>query len=147
MEKKIPCEISKSRRLKLQFATILLFFPVKINKIGTQSAIFASMKFFTLIMSLFLLYISCLPCGDRLECNAKTEQKISANTNHQQHKHTSEACTPFCTCSCCAASILFLSLTKAQSPKLIFTLKNYPIVNDSFFSQDFSFIWQPPKLR
>ena len=142
----MPFEISKIWLLKLQFATILLFFPVKIIKIGTQSAIFASMKFFTLIMSFFLLYISCLPCGDRLECNAKTEQKISAKTNHQQHKHTSEACTPFCTCSCCAASAFHQPFAKQQILKQMFQSVKYHIQNDLFLSQEFSSIWQPPKI-
>ena len=28
-----------------------------------------------------MLYISCLPCGDRKECNVRTEAKISATDN------------------------------------------------------------------
>ena len=129
-----------------QFATILWFFPVKIIKIGTQSGIFAPMKFFTLIMSFFLLYLSCLSCSDSKECNINAEQKVSATTNHEQHKHTSEACTPFCNCSCCAASAFHQPFAKQQALKQIFQSVKYHIQNDSFLSQEFSSIWQPPKI-
>ena len=104
------------------------------------------MKIFVFIMSFFLLYLSCLPCSDSKECNIKAEQKVSATTNHQQHKHTSEACTPFCTCSCCAASAFHQPFAKQQALKQIFQSVKYHIQNDSFLSQEFSSIWQPPKI-
>ena len=81
------------------------------------------MKFFTFIMSFFLLYLSCLPCGDSKECNVKAPVEISANDNHQQHNHESEACSPFCTCSCCPASSYFYSLSKSHISKVIFNCK------------------------
>ncbi|MFN0082269.1 MAG: hypothetical protein ACKVOM_07085, partial [Ferruginibacter sp.] len=52
------------------------------------------MKATFFILGFFLLYLSSLPCGDSKECNAKTPVEISANDNHQQHNHESEACTP-----------------------------------------------------
>ena len=104
------------------------------------------MKFFAFIMSFFLLYLSCLPCSDSKECNIKAEQTVSASTDHQKHKHTSEACTPFCTCSCCAASAFHQPFAKQQALKQIFQSVKYHIQNDSFLSQEFSSIWQPPKI-
>ena len=104
------------------------------------------MKFVGLILNCLLLYISCLPCGDSQECNSTAPQTISASTNHQEHNHNREACSPFCTCSCCAASGFFQPLSKAQPAKLIFQSAKHPVQNDSFLSQDFSSIWQPPKL-
>ena len=104
------------------------------------------MKFLGFIFAVYLLTLSCLPCGDMNECNDKAAQTISATTDHQQHKHSKEACTPFCSCSCCAASGFYVSFSKTQSPKLFQQSEKYPSHNISFLSQEFSSIWQPPKI-
>jgi len=94
-----------------------------------------------------MLYISCLPCGYRIECNVRTEAKISgANDNHQQHKHNTEACSPFCSCSCCAASAFYSPLSKAQINKVEFQSEKYPLYNVAFSTEAQNSIWQPPKL-
>jgi hypothetical protein len=105
------------------------------------------MKLFFSIVSLVMLYISCLPCGDRVECNVRAEAKISAaNDNHQQHKHNTEACSPFCSCSCCAASAFYSPLSKAQLNKVEFQSEKYPLYNVAFSTEAQNSIWQPPKL-
>jgi hypothetical protein len=104
------------------------------------------MKFFFFILSLAMLYMSCLPCGDSEECNVKTEAKISATDNHQQHRHDAEACTPFCTCSCCAASVFYSPFTKALANKMGFQSEKYPIHNVAFTTEAHYSIFQPPKL-
>ena len=104
------------------------------------------MKFLGQIFAIYLLSLSCMPCGDVNECNDKVAQTISATTNHQQHKHTSEACTPFCTCSCCAAFAYYQPFAKPAMLKPQMKSEKYPAYNDSFLSQGFSAIWQPPKI-
>jgi hypothetical protein len=104
------------------------------------------MKFLFFFLGFFLLYLSCLPCSDSTECNAKAEVKISASTNHQEHNHTKEACTPFCTCSCCAASAFYNSLNKVQAVKIAFQSEKYPLHNENFNSEVSYSIWQPPKI-
>jgi len=84
--------------------------------------IFAGVKFFFFILSGFMLYMSCLPCGDGIECNEKAPIEISATDNHREHNHESEACTPFCTCSCCAVSIFYSGFSKIQDVKFIWLL-------------------------
>ena len=103
------------------------------------------MKIFTLIFSLYLLGLSCLPCGDKEECTVKAGTTISAPINHDKHNQETEHCTPFCTCSCCAASIAFQSMTSYKIPKKIFPTTKYPVYNISFSSQVSFSIWQPPK--
>lgn len=103
------------------------------------------MKFLFLILSLFMLYMSCLPCGDSKECNVKTPTEISATDNHQQHKHNAEACTPFCTCSCCAASVYYSPFAKSQVTK-VFQSEKYPLYNVSFNTVAHYSIFQPPKI-
>lgn len=106
------------------------------------------MKILFSILSLAMLYISCLPCSDKKECNVRTEAKFSAsnNNNHQQHKHNSEACSPFCSCSCCAASAFYSPFFKAQVNKIKFQSQSYPVYSVSFSTEVHNSIWQPPKL-
>lgn len=104
------------------------------------------MRFLFGFLAVFLLYLSCLPCGDKVECSTKAQVKISASTNHRGHKHSSEACTPFCNCSCCAASAFNSPLSKAQVNKIEFQSEKYPLYNVAFSTEAHKSIWQPPKL-
>jgi len=104
------------------------------------------MKFLFFILSLFMLYMSCLPCGDSKECNVKTPTEISATDNHQQHNHDAETCTPFCTCSCCAASTFYSTFSKAQATKVTFQSEKYPLYNVTFNTETHFSIFQPPKI-
>jgi len=103
------------------------------------------MKFLTLLFSFYILILSCLPCGDRKECNTEEAQKISVTTTHQEHNHTTEACTPFCTCSCCVASAFYQPLTSFSTSNIVFQSVQfqYEVV---FNSYDLHSIWQPPQL-
>jgi hypothetical protein len=114
--------------------------------IATYLAIFATMKFLFFILSFFLLYLSCLPCSDSTEANAKSEVKISVSTNQQEHSNSNEACTPFCNCSCCAASAFYSPLNKVQDAKIVFQPEKFPLYNESFNSEVSYSIWQPPKI-
>ena len=104
------------------------------------------MKFIAFILSFTMLYMYFLPCGDFQECNVKTEEKISITDNHQQHNHDAEACTPFCVCSCCAASASFTPFAKAQATHVAFQSTKYSLFDVAFNSEVFSSIWQPPQL-
>jgi hypothetical protein len=104
------------------------------------------MKFLFFFLSLFMLYMSCLPCGDTNTCNAKAPAEISATDNHQQHKHDSDICSPFCTCACCATSVLYSAFYKEQAIKVVAQSEKYPLYNIAFTTQAASNIWQPPKL-
>lgn len=103
------------------------------------------MKFFVFIFSFYILALSCLPCGDRQECNVKAEQKITASTPHQEHQHQTEACTPFCSCACCAAASFHQPVMYAKTNGLVFQKLTF-YYNDDFLSYDFHSIWQPPRI-
>lgn len=107
------------------------------------------MKFITAIMACYLIVLSVLPCRDRHAgaFNNKMEVSVSADNNnkHQANPYQSDACTPFCTCSCCPASAFF-------QPAAVFSfLKienkvSYLIPDLAFVSHDDKSIWQPPQL-
>ena len=106
---------------------------------------FATMKFLFTLLAFFMVYLSCLPCGDSVECNSKAQTKISASTSHQDHQHNKEACTPFCTCTCCPASAFYSASSKVQFVKY-FPTEKYPLYNIAIHTQLCDNIWQPPKI-
>lgn len=108
--------------------------------------IFAAMRFFTLLLSIYLLVLSCVPCEDSEECNVKGVYTISQAANHDQHNHDTENCSPFCTCSCCPASAFYQPLPYFDISKGVFQSEKYPIYSPSFCSEVSFSIWQPPKI-
>ena len=107
---------------------------------------FATMKFLFTLLAFFMVYLSCLPCGDSVECNSKAQTKISAATSHQDHQHNNEVCTPFCTCTCCAASAFYSANSKTDAVKSVFSSEKYPLFNIAFHTESYDNIWQPPKI-
>lgn len=105
-----------------------------------------SMKLAGFIISFWLLFLSFLPCGDRQDCNIKSTITISANSGHNDHKHETEHCTPFCTCSCCTSltvqRVAFLQVIE----KPVFEKINYAIYQAPSCSNVSYAIWQPPKI-
>ncbi len=108
--------------------------------------IFATMKFFALIMSVWLLILFCLPCGDSRECNGQRVTTISPNTNHQLHKRGIEHCTPFCSCSCCSISVSCSSILTYIIAKKVFVREKYSDYSTPFCKEVSHAIWQPPKI-
>jgi len=110
------------------------------------------MKIFWLILSIYLVSLSVLPCNDKEECdiNVKVEQTSILKTNtHDQHKHENEHCPPFCTCSCCGAHSYHLQIAIDQFKKnKNFAIEKKQICTYAFiYSNEYSSkIWQPPRL-
>jgi hypothetical protein len=103
------------------------------------------MKFFVFMLSFYMLALNCFPCGDSQECNLKQEQEISVTTSHQDHTPNTETCTPFCSCSCCAASAFYQPVLYAKTIPLDF--QSFKFHNKADFSSyDFHSVWQPPKI-
>lgn len=104
------------------------------------------MKFFALIMSVWLLILSCLPCGDSREYNDRGATAISAKTDHQQRKQGIEHCTPFCSCSCCSISLSYPNILTYTIANKLFTTKKYSAYSTPFCKEVSLAIWQPPKI-
>lgn len=109
------------------------------------------MKHYKYILALFLaitiLVISFYPCADRYVSSMVQTEVASTEAFETQHKeHSSDACSPFCTCVCCAVSVN-LALPNYTLPQLLLTLATaktllpYPFVETVVYH-----IWQPPKL-
>jgi hypothetical protein len=107
---------------------------------------FAAMRFLFLFLGLYLLWLSFIPCSDSKDCIAPVEVNISAANTHQEHEHSKEACTPFCICSCCAASSIFSPVQKIQAGRLIIPGNPFTLYSVGLSCETLHNIWQPPRL-
>lgn len=109
------------------------------------------MKIFSVILSVYLLALSCLPCGDVEDCKVVDNEKISfSETNHTNHQEDTETCSPFCICACCGTNIAlnFSFSTFISEIEQQFLLDKVKInsYNTKFISDFYGNIWQPPKI-
>ena len=103
------------------------------------------MKILSFILSLYVFYLSIVPCCLDDNCNdeIKTEQTENHSKDHQED--SCNACSPFLTCGTCSG-FLFSKLT-FHIKKVHFTKSKFigiyePQFTDVFFAK----IWQPPKI-
>ncbi|RYY71277.1 MAG: hypothetical protein EOO13_03675 [Chitinophagaceae bacterium] len=103
------------------------------------------MKYFTVLMSLYMLLLSCMPCNDSIDCNEDTGVSVVSKTADHNDHEDEENCTPFCVCACCAAPVF-------QAP-VAFTIRKFCpriqlnfYLEEAFYTTSQSRIWQPPRI-
>lgn len=65
------------------------------------------MRLFTLLLSLYVLCLSCLPCTDEVRvCIEQAQTSLRATEHSDFGKHASDACSPLCQCQCCAGAVV-----------------------------------------
>lgn len=107
------------------------------------------MKFISFILSIAILAVSFVPCTDNLLAkggNTLKKEITSSDKSSKDHNNSSDNCSPFCTCSCCAATAFYTPLCKAQPIKIVFKSEKYPLYNVSLSAEVYYSIWQPPKF-
>lgn len=104
------------------------------------------MKFFTITFSVYILVLSLAPCGDLHDCNEIYDVSISANTDHDNHKHETETCSPFCICTCCGSTVINMDNLATFSDVVQVHSKGFPVFKQTFISVEYFHIWQPPKI-
>lgn len=107
------------------------------------SATFAFVKTLASILSVYLLYLCCIPC---IENNCATHNDKFASLEEPEHNGETELCTPFCIDNCCSPHVilqetinLIPSLIKHSSPLTVY------VSRDTYTSVS-SAVWQPPKI-
>lgn len=106
------------------------------------------MKVFALFMAFYILVLSAVPCNDvHNDCN-DSNTKTELTQNHDHHQDQDDNCTPFCTCTCCSASVIALDFVPFQikNPTVFRISEKVSLRNFSFISNFFGSIWQPPKI-
>ncbi len=92
-----------------------------------------------------MLFISCFPCGDKVECTNE-HVSLSVDAGHPQHDHQNELCSPFCACACCAISVCNFTSQSFELNKRVFAKNIYNQFDASFINDIANAIWQPPQL-
>ena len=107
---------------------------------------FVSMKLFTFIFSLYFLALSTVPCGDLSECDQSSPTTVQSTTEHDNHQHKSETCSPFCFCTCCGSVFNNDPSPTLSSIETTVVDKPQPAYRNSFLTEIYCSIWHPPKI-
>lgn len=104
---------------------------------------FGIVKFSAVILSLFFLVLTFVPCADD-EINLSPESCQIAE-GHLDNTGTTDMCPPFCECQCCSSQIITSNLASFEPvnfeiSKLVDPYKN-KIHKDIFIS-----FLQPPQI-
>ncbi|WP_298316459.1 DUF6660 family protein [uncultured Aquimarina sp.] len=103
------------------------------------------MKFFTIILSVFILGLELVPCSDAF--NSEHKEEVSCN-DEQDHSHdTDDSCTSICICACCGVTITYELLKQFNVEVRTDIISK----DDCIYQSDYTFyffpnIWQPPQL-
>ncbi|TDG36675.1 hypothetical protein EZJ43_05160 [Pedobacter changchengzhani] len=107
------------------------------------------MKFISLILSLGILFLSCITCED-LPVFEKLSNSVDASVNISKPctENATDNCTPLCICNCCGQPVLNLKSVSSQPlVKVNAITKKSFVYKNSFTSYYIQKIWQPPKLN
>lgn len=97
------------------------------------------MRWFSVILALYVFALSVQPCTDAQVANHET---CAVQTEGDQHEHM-DLCSPFCTCTCCAGVTLVVidhsprvspvgSLAYNDGTAFVLSMPRIPV-------------WQPPQ--
>ncbi|MCV9926756.1 hypothetical protein OIU83_03805 [Flavobacterium sp. LS1R49] len=107
------------------------------------------MKWINIILSVYLIVLSCLPCADTLASETKTHtNEIVSKTDSQSHEKGLDLCAPFCSCNCCAAQVLTAAptITWFFNEDTILIKKPLSSYHSILASNFYGSIWQPPQI-
>lgn len=107
------------------------------------------MKLITVLLSIYILLLSGLPCSDEVDC-AENKTETSKTNQHTNHQEDTETCSPFCICACCGTNIVlnfsFSPLISEIAQCFLSEKGKINFYNTSFISDFYGNIWQPPKI-
>lgn len=103
------------------------------------------MKIFVLILSLYILFLTAIPCVEKPEDCDFDKAGVSGKTSHS-HDEDIHHCSPFCTCNCCSSPKI------QQDAVMEFNSFQFLLTSITHFSipkvtPHISTIWQPPRLN
>lgn len=101
------------------------------------------MRLVALILSLFIVSLSLVPCSDDIH----VDEQMELASDHSNHDHEQgDTCNPFCSCSCCGIAGLILSSPVCYSTFQPLEISTISVYNSDFVSSYYYFFWQPPKV-
>ena len=86
-----------------------------------------------------------MPCADTVVTGNETNEQYE-NGKHTEQQNHSDACSPFCNCSCCGITITDCFKGEINTDISEFTISNYYTPIPSFVSMVPNDFWHPPQL-
>jgi len=122
---------------------------IEVNvKVSETFAIFTNVKSLSIIFAVIFTVLSCIPCADGA-VHPENSSNIAQNSNDSQKSNQhSDACSPFCVCSCCQGIGFFKLAEFIPSENFVSAIveKQLPQYTSTLFSSFQNSIWQPPKI-
>ena len=103
------------------------------------------MKLIAIILSIITFTLSTLPCDDESVVSSDPWTSISQNSDSHSHD-TTDLCSPFCSCVCCANIVLDQNIQQDNSNLESSNLELNTNYNVSFSSNFLTQIFQPPQV-
>lgn len=99
------------------------------------------------ILVIIIAGLSAYPCNDSDICidDQKSSYSILNANDHDHSSSELDLCTPFCTCSCCAAHIQ-VPITFNYTIERTFSTSPFKFYSSVFLDRLSYSIWQPPRL-
>lgn len=100
------------------------------------------------MFSIYVLMLAVYPCADQKTCVDEQRTGTVANMEMGDHNHSeseTDLCSPFCFCSCCAASIRLTIGVVVPNNYRHNTIHTIPYTDRPLLSNSHA-IWQPPRL-
>jgi len=135
-------------RRKNQYWFFLFVFWMYWRRCNKTFVIFTAVKSASILLSVILMVLSCLPCSDAA-IDPEHTKSVSQNQTDKHDDNHNDLCSPFCICNCCGVQILNFT------PVFSFVIYDIPagftpkqeIAYKSQFASMFSgSIWQPPQI-
>jgi len=102
------------------------------------------MKYFAVLLSIYIVFLTVLPCIDKPE-NTLMQKTVISGQHTSNPQLDADHCSPFCSCNCCSSPKIQQEAGIDFSIQAIFLHvvpeKFLPIV-----STPHSQIWQPPQF-
>jgi hypothetical protein len=103
------------------------------------------MKYIYLIVSFYVILLTAIPCIDASDCGYIQNSEHGQGAKDEHNDEDAGHCSPFCTCNCCATSVIFQEMP-IQLKSFSIIEKQYIPLSTGFFSDPTDNIWQPPKI-
>lgn len=109
------------------------------------------MKWLNIILSIYLIILSCMPCTDdvvNVDVSNSSHSELTLNHENHSHDDKEDTCPPFCICNCCGIQVMtYSAIVTFDFP---FTFKKiqpkHTFYKSTLSSSFFGRIWQPPQL-
>ncbi|SHM15446.1 DUF6660 family protein [Chryseobacterium polytrichastri] len=107
------------------------------------------MNLFRLILAMYFVVLSVMPCEDIRKQSGSDKTLLSLHIDESHSKDKGDICSPLCVCNCCQITVTAFKMDVSMNiPQKIQTYFSKKILfqKNNFAYQVYDHIWQPPKI-